>query len=237
MKDKMILLIIPLICFILSCERESQKRTTTCVQPDKYDYLDSYYLDSSLCATDTCIKYLEIWKELLIEKNNLSQHFFDNNIQLVKSKTNKWDDGVSFRICYKLTVEWAIAYNCDNFIIKIDKDNNLYPALDLPRDTLLSKDEIGIAVGNRAFSSNITELSNSDDLKYSSMENALNTLIDYANVNELCYGEIYINDTTGNLTLSANAEYENENNSCIEAHIDLIDEKKVVNDQPCWIFK
>jgi len=237
MKYKLILLIIPFVCFVLSCERNSQKRTTTCVQPDKYDYLDSYNLDSSLCTTDTCIKYLDIWKELLIEKNNLSQDFFDNNIQLVKSKTSRWNDGISFRICYKLTVKWAVAYNCDKFIIKINKENNLFPTLDLPRDTLLSKDEIRIAVENRAFSSNITELSNSDDLKYSSMENALTTLIDYANVNKLCYGEIYINDSTGNLTLSASAEYENETNSCIEGHIDLINGHKVVNDQPCWIFK
>lgn len=82
------------------------------------------------------------WKELLIEKTNLSRDFFENNIQLIKTKTNK-----------------------------------------------------------------------------------------------LCYGKIFINDSTGNLTLSANAEYENENNSYIEGHIDLISGKKVVNDQPCWLFK
>ena len=123
MKNILIILTIPLIGLVFSCEKDKQKRTTTCVQPDKYDYLDRYNLDSSLCFKDTCKKYRDIWKELLIEKNNLSKDFYDNNIQLVKSMTNKWNDGVSFRICYKVTVKWAIAYNCDNFIIKINKDN------------------------------------------------------------------------------------------------------------------
>ena len=224
--------------FLFSCKKsneEQEKRITKCSQSGEYDYLDNYKIDS-LCTSELCSKYLEIWKELFKEKNNLNDDYFINHIQLCESEVNPWKNGISFRICYKIGVEWAIAYACDQFIIKINKDNHYYPALDLPRDEYLSKEKIRIAVENRAFSSNMTNLSHSDHLKFTSMGNAMSSLIKTANVNTLCMNMIYIDKTSGNITLEAWAEYENEENSCIRGSIDLITGKAEVTDTPCYII-
>ncbi len=224
---------ISLMSILTACEKDEQSRQTSCVQSGDYDYLDNYKTDS-ICTTNTCIEYLAIWKALLIEKNNLSYDFVDSHIELSESKIYSWADGISFRVCYKFKIGWAVAYNCDQFIIKINADNTIYPTLDLPRGTYLSKEKIKIAIENRAFSSNITKMSNTNSLKFISMESALNNLVEFSGIN-LCMNRIILDSATGNLVLEASAQYENEPNLCIQGKIDLISEDKEVNNTPCWI--
>lgn len=188
-----------------------------------------------MCSSDLCLEYFNIWKELIKEKNNLSQEFIDAHIEYCYSEINSWAKGVSFRICYKLKVDWAIAYSCDQFIIKINADNTYYPALDLPRDTYLTREKVKIAVDNRAFSSDIIKVSNNDKIKYSTMDNALQDLIGFSGVNQLCLSMITINADNGDLILEASAQYENEENSCVIGTIDLITGEKEVIDTPCLI--
>lgn len=138
-------------------------------------------------------------------------------------------------MCYKFKTDWAIAYNCDQFIIKINTENTLYPALDLPRDTYLTKEKIKIAVDNGAFSSGITRIDNSNNLKFMDMESALNDLIEFSGVNILCLNQVRLDEKTGHLILIASSEYVNEGNSCIKGTIDLITGEKQVIDLPCWI--
>ncbi len=230
----------PTLIFIVSvfvfssCENDKQFRETTCIQSDDYENLDNYIVDT-MCSSELCLEYFNIWTELIKDKNNLSQDFIDTHIKFCYSETNSWANGVSFRICYTLKLDWAIAYNCDQFIIKINADNTHYPSLDLPRDTYLTKDKIKIAVDNRAFSSDITKMTNKTDLEYTNMESALNELIDFSGVNCLCMNRVTIDDDTGNMILEASAQYENEENSCIQGTIDLISGDKNSNDTPCWI--
>ena len=229
-----ILILIASIFVFSSCDKEKQIRKTTCNQPDDYEYLNNYKVDT-MCSSDFCLEYFNIWKELIKEKNNLSQDFIDAHIEYCYSEINSWADGVSFRICYKFKVDWAIAYNCDQFIIKINADNTYYPALDLPRDTYLTKEKVKIAVDNRAFSSDISKMTNKSNLEYIDMESALDELIDFSGVNILCMNRVTLDDDTGNLILEASAQYENEENSCIQGTIDLISGGKNVNGTPCWI--
>ena len=67
------------------------------------------------------------------------------------------------------------------------------------------------------------------------MDNALQDLIGYSGVNQLCLNMITINDDNGDLILEASAQYENEENSCVIGTIDLITGDKEVKDTPCWI--
>jgi hypothetical protein len=228
------LIIVVLILVFISCEKDKQTRRTTCVQSGEYEYLDNYKIDS-MCTSDICTEYLAIWKGLIKEKNNLSQDFLDTHLELCESEIHSWADGISFTVCYKFKIGWAIAYNCDQFIIKINSDNTLYPSLDLPRDIYLTKEKIKIAVDNRAFSSGITKIANVNKIKFSTMENALSDLIEFSGVNQLCLNQVTINEDNGDLILKAFAQYENEENSCIEGTIDLITGDKNINDTPCWI--
>lgn len=235
MKNLLLFILLVQLVFLPSCKEKIQERTVACTQSGDYHYLDNY-IAGSLSTSDLCQQYQAIWKELFMEKNNLSESYFQNHIILSNSAMNTWNDGVSFSICYKVKIGWAIAWECDQFIVKINKDKLYYPALNLPRDQYLSKDDIRIAVNGRAFSSDIIKLSNVEDLKYNSMNNALSELIKAANINTLCSGMIFIDKSTGNLTLQAGAKYDNEDNSCIQGEIDLITGITKVQDTPCAIF-
>lgn len=230
-----ILILLALVLF--SCKKkEPQARSLTCTQLDDYEYLNRYKIDS-LCTSDLCINYESIWKEFFIEENNLSESYFNNHIELVQSKIDFWSKGESFRICYKIKLDWAIAYQCDSFIIKIDSDDESYPSWNLPRDTYLSKEEIKVvAIDNHFFSSRIDKLSNAETLKFTSFENTLNFLMNKAEINALCSGRVFINDLTGNLILEAWAQYENEYNKCIQAQVDLITGEAAIVESPCFLF-
>lgn len=222
------------LVLFFSCEKEEQRKVVTCTQPNDYAYLENY-ARGSLCTNDLCKNYQVIWKELLMENNNITDNYFNANIEVVSSNIQNWNDGSSFNICYKVNLGWAIAYNCDQFIIKMAKANTLYPHLIIPRDTYLTKENIKTVVSNRAFSSKIIKLSNTETLKFSSMKEALNTLIEAANVNTLCSGRIFIHKSTGNLILEAGAEYDYKNNKCLQGTIDLITGETSVSDTPCYI--
>ncbi|MBN2596928.1 MAG: hypothetical protein JXR82_09115 [Marinifilaceae bacterium] len=231
MYNRIVFISVLLILSVWSCEKDKHERTVTCIQGNAYDYLNYYKIDS-ICTSEICTNYLDIWKELFKEKNNLSDSFFDEHVILCQSYTDDWNEGVSFRICYKIQMDWAIAYGCDKFMIKINDGSNLYP--ELPRNEYLSGNDIKFSVNQNRFYSRIGFVSGSE-INFFSMDEALNRLIEDANVNTLCVSNIYVDETTGNLMLEAWAEYENEENSCIKGKIDLVSGETEVTDTPCYI--
>ena len=236
MKYKFILILAVLLVTMYSCNKEivKQKRIVECTQLGDYAYLDNYNFGLP-CISDSCKAYQAIWKELFLEKNNINQDYFDNHIVLCNSSIDTWNDGISFRICYKIKIDWAIAYNCDQFIIKINGNNGIYPTLNLPRNVYLSKSDISKAINFHAFSSDLINLSNIELLKFNSLDNALQKLITDSKVNTLCSNRIFVDNISGHIMLEAHATYINEFNSCITGTIDLINGNTVVMDVPCWI--
>jgi hypothetical protein len=222
--------------FFLSCSNQDYKPQVTCFQGEDYEYLENYNLPGTMCNDDLCVYYLKIWKEIFREKNKLTESYFREHIEVLNSGIHEWNDGISFRVGYTIKVDWAITYNEDPFIIKIEKNNTLYPSLNLPRDTYLEKGDILLAVDGRAFGSNIIILSNYKKLKFDSFSTALNHLIARAQVNTLCSGWMYIDRYTGNFILEAWAEFVNEDNNCIQGKIDLYTGETFVNETACRIF-
>lgn len=229
--------IIYCVCLLIftSCKKDAlENRTTTCSNDIESNYPDDRG-DGTLCTTSLCQDYQSIWQELLQEKNNFDQAFFDEHITLHSSKVNDWSRGSSFRVCYYVNVGWASAYTCDKFIFNISPDDATYPALNLPRDINLTKAEIKLVVDNNAFSSSINEINNAPALLHTTIEDALQELIDFSGVNTLCFSQLKLHRDSGNLILEAWATYENEENSCIRGRIDLFTGEKSVTDMPCYI--
>jgi len=225
-------LLTAIVAILTSCEKDEQTRLTTCPEPGGCDSLDNYHW-GSICNSDTCSNYLSIWRMLFMEKNNLSKEFFDSHIEICQAETYSWERGISFKVCYQLKIDWATAYHCDQFIIKIDSNNTYYPSLNLPKETYLTKDQIKKAVDNKGFFSSIINISNRDQIKYLSMEDALQELKNLSGVNYLSLNGIIINNDNGDLTLEASAQYENEENLCVFGTIDLITGDKNSYHSPC----
>lgn len=76
---------------------------------------------------------------------------------------------------------------------------------------------------------------NVENLKFNSLDIAVKALTAKAKVNTLCARIIFVDNTTGNLVLEADAQYDDEVNSCILGRIDLITGETTVREVPCMI--
>jgi hypothetical protein len=189
-----------------------------------------------ICTTNLCTDYQEIWKKLFIERNGLTEDFFNKHIQINNTKTNDWQDGISYSIGYYVKVDWATTtYYIDQFVIKISKENILFPAINIPRDIYLSENHIKTILEADAFYSDMEKLSAAEKLKFKNTDAALKMLTSAAGVSKLCAGEIAINRETGNLELRSYAKYDGNQNECIYATIDLVTGKTTIINTPCYI--
>lgn len=228
-------IIFALFLIIIACDNDSESEPNTPEEVIIEDTIKSticndlgYDFDytnvicqNEFCDTGICLIYQDIWKEIFLYNNNLSDDFFNEHITICKTGIHEWDEGLSFYIYYIVTHDWAKASRHDSFIIKIHEDNTLYPHVSIRRGVFLSKQEITIALYYNAFGSNISKISSNTNLKYNSIDLALSALIDSAKVDTLCAIDITIDKTSGNITLETVAEYTDEYNSCIYANIDL----------------
>jgi hypothetical protein len=209
-------------------------RAVTCEMPENYNYLDYYERWSEpICTTSLCSLYTSIWKELLIERTTLTEPYFNEHFEIVESKIFSSDGSDFFSIGFRVQNEWAIAYSGDKMIIRINEGASSFPEIGLPKDTYLSKEEIATALDHRGFDSWINEIPKTGPLKFSSPEQALNTLIKEANVDTLCFYRVTLSIHTGTLTLKSYAQYIDDEGECIEATIDLITGRTYIKNHPC----
>ena len=189
--------------------------------------------EADLCTDASCIKYMKIWKDLIIQRNGLRGDYLCRHIELAKSGIDDWDSGTSFSICYSVKIDWAVAYVCDQFIININ--NNLYPTLNVPRNVYLDKKDIEKVLNMQAFSSDINKLTSDEKLKFKSLEDAMNFAIKQANVNTLSLTGrgVFINRATGHISLEA-VESHYETNKCIFVTLDLINGRIDIVEDACF---
>jgi hypothetical protein len=185
-----------LILLIYACSKtdDRQKELLKC---DCSAYLapsEPVTCSGTLCQSDTCQTYFSIWKELLLSRNQMSQDYFNSHITPCNTSIDKWNDGITFRISYKVKIEWAEVLLGDQFIIWLSPSTSgLYPSLDLPRDTLLTKDQINSAFSLMAFNSGMNIIASINELKYHSRAEAMNAVIRGSGVDAFCTSELYYN--------------------------------------------
>ncbi len=229
------------LCLLVSsllyaCHKENkiqppEDNTVVCTPACPYGYLDNYYFGT--VSTDTFVrKYQAMWKEIFMEKNHLTDSAFTNHITLIQSDTSHPNDGISFSICYEVHIGWAIAYTCDQFMIKLDSSVQQYGLF--PRDKYLTKEQIETIIDKRSFSSHINTVTPSGNILFSTADTALNYLIKTAKVNTLCIGGVELGDS-GHLVLEANGKYKNKDNRCIFDRLDLQNGKAYLSEGACYI--
>jgi hypothetical protein len=198
---------------------------------------------SDLCESENCTEYFNIWKELFISRNHLTEEYFDEHITPTFSEIDSWNDGQSFRVEYKVKIDWAEANLADQFIIWIDPSTGgLYPSLQLPRSTYLNKNQISSALDIFGFSSSIYKVVMVDHLNYSSLKDAKAVLEEASGINKLNDGEIYyespsFNECLGHPFLRIHDEIDRSKNECISCKLDLINSDTDIRNEPCWINK
>ncbi len=218
---------------LLSCTEEDPLKHTSCTEQLSVE--GDADLEDSLCTSEQCISYLSIWKALFMEKNGLTEAYMDTHIEITRSTIKSWAKGMSFRVGYRYTLDWATVESWDSFIVQITADDSSFQQLELPRNTFLTAAEVRIATENRAFSSSLSELGTATELAYASREGAFQDLLEASGVTTLCELGLQLDRNTGTLLLRALATYEGEENACIYGELDLLSGEKNIKDMPCVI--
>ncbi len=214
---------ISIFCLFQTCTKDSDtKLKVEC--PEGFFNPVTINCSGQLCQSDTCQTYYNIWKDLFLDKNQMSQEYFDAHITPCYSRLDYWNDGISYRISYKISIGWAECGSLDKFIIYIESDVN--PGLDYPRNVLLSKSQIGNILDGRFFSSQMLKITPVDELKYFSEKDAMNALIRASYVDNFCGGSVsfpqYDPYTVGHPYFIASGALNWTENKCITGSIDLI---------------
>jgi len=245
---KLIYFLVSIILFFLSCKKNDNAGKhgitpiKTCKCCNSYNSSDSVICEGNLCKSDTCKTYLAIWKDLFISRNQLTQQYFDEHVIPCGTQLSKWQDGISFEVYYKITIKWAETRLYDNFIIWISPTNNTFPSLNLPRNVLLSEDQINSAIGDMAFGSSMNKISLTDNLKFTSKKAAIATMIKASNVDTLCNFEVeykYTNmvmTSNGHPYLKAYNEIDIGSNKCLSSEMDLVTGDVETIQYPCIIY-
>jgi hypothetical protein len=173
----------------------------------------------------------------------MTQDYFNNHITPCYSNIDKWNDGFSFRITYKIKIDWAEDLIGDQFIIWLAQSTTgLYPSITLPRSTLLTKDQINSALNLMAFSSSLNTVYPINYLKYFSFDDAMRDLISAAGVDKLCTSEIFyerpqmVVPPSGHPFLMSDGTISQEDNKCIKAELDLVTGEHNIDYYPCVIW-
>jgi hypothetical protein len=201
-----------------------------------------------LCDSDTCKTYLKIWKELLISRNHLTEAYFDEHIFPYSSSIDTWNDGRSFRVEYKVKIDWAEAKLNDSFIFWLDPSTiGLFPAINAPRATYLIKDQINKLIDQFAFASSIYDVAQTEHLKFTSQEEAIEVLKTASGADQLNTGQVYfeqpnIHGSPGHPFLKSGATINKQENKCMSCKIDLVSGETEVRQIPCveiiwWCFQ
>jgi hypothetical protein len=204
--------------------------------------IDPIGCSGTLCQSDTCQTYFAIWKEQFLTRNQMSQDYFNNHITPCKTQLFSWVDGISFEISYKVEIDWAETVLSDKFAIWLSKTTlGLYPSLDVPRNILLSADQINVLYIIQAFSSSINSVSSVNQLKYTSFREAMSALIKESKVDTLCTGNVFFQSPnftsppSGNPYLEASGVLNWNENKCITSSLDLVTGKAQVFYNVCII--
>ncbi len=227
---------------IFSCSKTVDRKTVDCSL--YYDILPAPLVCSgAICQSDTCITYFNIWKELFLAKNQMTEEYFNNHVTICNTSTYKVpDQGMQFSLVYKFKIDWFETKFEEDIMIWLTPlylQNN--PDINLPVNALLSKEQISENIGNPFFATPMNTISQIDHINYSSRQEAINAMACAAGVNDMCTSNLSVqymnvdNPQIGHPVLTASATVNLEDNKCVSGIMDLATDYIKVEHFACMI--
>ena len=230
-----------LFLIIFSCSKHDDFQTIDCSYMK--DLQPQITCTRSICQSDTCKTYFGIWKELFLTKNQMTEDYFNKHITVCNTATYKYaNQGFQFELAYKLNIDWFETKFEEGFMIWLFPSYlNNNPAINLPSNILLSKDQISANISNPFFSDLLHTISSIDHLNYSSRQEALLVLAHTAGVNNMCSNYMSVqyqdgvNPPIGHPILKASATLSGKENQCVSGTMDLAADYLQVSKYACMI--
>lgn len=186
---------------------------------------------AALCrqAKDKRDLYLGIWKKQFLTRNGMAQSFFDKHVSVDKYEVEcEWTSGLSLRVEYKVTYDWAVINQHDQIIVLLYSQEGAYRHLPLPRDTLFTEKEVLYAIDKSVFFSSISPVKALDKLRFSSYEDASKAFQqkigskDLQNVQLSFYVPGKLPRQDGSPYLIGKGVLDMKRNVCIDGHMNLV---------------
>lgn len=180
---------------------------------------------TEFCDSATCNQYFLVWKSLFMQRNNMTEKYFDKHIFPYKTLVNSWVDGESFSVQYQVRIDWMVCHTADNFIIKANSE--LYPALNIPRYTYLNQAEINAAIDAYAFSSDMNVIQSIDHLYFGSPKKTVQFAQDQASNNSVHFSDYRFYQAkpvftpNGHPYMHCFGTVDEDQNQCVEVIINL----------------
>ena len=173
-----------------------------------------------VCTDELCEYYLQVWKNLFMEKTGYTESYFRKHISVhgsgLEHLSAPFPDFTQFYVTYKIQVDWAFIYQIDVLTVKYGKNYTFCsdPFPDLI-DRYLSKEDIkkmplynfNIAKQFTDINTNTCKLSKHERLKFNSYNSAIMYLNSQIRIDKYdsYYHDIYIDLGTGDWMLRVNA--------------------------------
>jgi len=200
---------------------------------------------AALCqqAKDKREVYLEMWKRQSLKRNNMKRTFFDEHVSITRYDIEcQWVSGLSLRVEYKVTYDWAAIDQHDQVIVLLYSQEETYRHLPIKRDHLFDEEEVAYAIDKRVFFSSITPLKSLGRLAFSSYENALKTFQHKIgghkpeNVEVSFYVPGKLPRTDGYPYLLGRGVVDMQRNVCVFGYMNLVTGEAVTHQSACRVY-
>lgn len=215
-----------IFCIMFSCKKDKVVDNQTRTGGNS---IDSTY-------TSYCFNF---WKNEFLTRNSMNDTYFNSHISQVKTSLDYWNSGITFSVAYKVTIDWAIIDNNDEFMVKLYSTESAYQYLNIPRDTFLNETQIKIIIDNNVFNSAIGPVKPINHLLYSSYNIAVQAFKDSANSNEILPDRLsyYVPGKfprkDGNPYFIGSGVINQSENKCINGYFNLVTGKSQANTTVC----
>lgn len=117
--------------------------------------------------------YFKIWKDLFLNRNQISDDYYNAHLEITSREILKWNSGISFRLRYTMHIDWAEIEAYDDFLVMLFSTESAYQHLNIRRDVYLTQEEITIVLDNHVFSSSIGKVNPVENLLYKNYDQAV----------------------------------------------------------------
>ena len=234
---KRLLMILIGLSLIPGCTKWNLNRILDC----QCENIELNALSQDQPNSDLEQNYFDIWKRNIKLRSGWSEKDYNDHIFVEELTINDYDSGISLRIDYYYTIDWAVVKHHDDLMI-LFKSTTSYQYLGIPRNEYLSEDWVLTIIDSNVGSTSLTTFNNVKKLKFSSCQDAcieLNKETGFESIENFYFtmktpGQIpRIN---GDPYMRGSGIIDYDKNRCSYGYINLITGESVGDEGPCIIY-
>lgn len=188
--------LIILISFSVSCEKSAEMKSSADCETET---LHEPQITDFISQSPLAVKYYPVWKSRFMQRNKLSEEFFNKHITVhyVDTSYISYNLATALVISYTYHSEWAVTGSGEQMTIRINDSASPLFSSNIPLNTDLTSEQIdNLGSNNPATLPHFYyPVSKDTKLKFNDLNSAKDALRTYLKLDKLCNFGIGINET------------------------------------------